>query len=127
MRVYVAGKWSPATVARVREVQAQLIGAGHVISYDWTTDEGNGTGSATQALNDMNGVLTADVFVLVAEDHDVVYCGAVAELGMALAIGIPVYVLGDALDTKRAVQGPCIFMQIPTINRGMAILKADLL
>lgn len=127
MRVYVAGKWGSDTIARVREVQDQLIGAGHTITYDWTTDQGDGSGTSSQAMNDMTGVLTADVFVLVAEAHDVVYCGAVAELGMALAIGLPVYVLGNALDTKRDVQGTCIFMKLPTLNRGEAALKADLL
>lgn len=117
MRVYVAGKYSPATNERVREVQAALIAAGHTITYDWTRDEVVG---ATQAINDMTGVLTADVFVLVAEAHDVVYCGAVAELGMALASGLPVYVLGDALDTKRSIQGSCIFLKLAQIRRADA-------
>lgn len=116
MRVYVAGKFGPATNARVREVHATLIEAGHTITYDWTTDQ-DGGGTAQQAINDMHGVLTADVFVLVAEDHSVVYCGAVAELGMALGAGLPVYVLGDALDTQRPNQGPCIFLKLGSIRR----------
>lgn len=124
MRIYVAGKYSPATNARVREIHAMLIAAGHTITHDWTADS---EVSTTQAMNDLNGVLTADAFVLVAESHDVVYCGAVAELGMALAIGLPVYVLGDALDTKRDVQGSCIFMKLPTLNRGEAVFKRDLI
>ena len=108
MRAYVAAKWSPSTIARAREVQAQLAAAGHVITYDWTADEL--PMNATQAINDMTGVLTADVFVLLAEE-DVAYCGAVAELGMALASGIPVYVLGDALDDR------CIFLKLAQIRR----------
>lgn len=123
MRIYVASKYSPATIARVREVYAQLIAAGHQITYDWTTDDTEG---AVQAINDLHGVLGADVFVLVAEDHDVVYCGAVAELGMALASGLPVYVLGDALDTARPIQGACIFLKLATIRRADAF-QTDLL
>lgn len=107
MRCYVAGKYGPSTIARVREVHAALVAAGHTITYDWTTDEVAGP---TQAINDMTGVLTADVFVLIAEE-DVAYCGAVAELGMALASGIPVYVLGTALDDR------CIFLKLAQIRR----------
>ncbi len=123
MRVYVAGKFAPQTITRVRAVQAELIAAGHHITYDWTADT---VEDANQAINDMHGVLGADVFVLVAEDHSVVYCGAVAELGMALASGLPVYVLGDALDTKRPVQGSCVFMKLGTIRRDDAY-RQDLL
>lgn len=114
MRVYVAGKYGETTNPRVQEIQNELRAAGHKITYDWTKDVQVGV---NQAMADMNGVLTADAFVLVAEDHSVVYCGAVCELGMALASGMPVYVLGDALDTKRDVQGSCIFMTIPSIAR----------
>lgn len=123
MRVYVAGKWAPTTITRVREVMAQIIVAGHQITYDWTTDDQAGP---IQAINDMHGVLGADVFVLVAEDPDVVYCGAVAELGMALASGLPVYVLGTALDTDRPIQGSCIFLTLGTIRREEAFVS-DLL
>lgn len=124
MRVYVAGKFSPPTIARVREIQAQLVAAGHTITCDWTSDD---VPAPQQAVNDMHGVLGADVFVLVAEDHSVVYCGAVAELGMAIASGLPIYVLGDALDTDRpGVQGSCIFLKLGSIRRADAF-QADLL
>lgn len=117
MRIYVAGKYGPETNKRVNEVQAALVKAGHKITYDWTRDESaDGGGTPSQAMKDMNGVLTADVFVLVAERMDVVYCGAIAEFGMALATGVPIYILGRALHERReGVQGPCIFTKIPAI------------
>jgi nucleoside 2-deoxyribosyltransferase len=123
MRVYVAGKYGDTTNPRVQEIQNELRAAGHKITYDWTSDAQEGT---NQAMADMNGVLTADAFVLVTEEHAVVYCGAICELGMALASGIPVYVIGDALDTKRDVQGACIFMKVPAIMREDAY-RTDLL
>lgn len=125
-RVYVAGKFGVETNKRVKEVQAELRAAGHRITFDWTNDQ-QSDGNATQAMNDMMGVLNADVFVLIAEDHTVVYNGAVCELGMAIAAGLPIYVLGNALDTRReGVQGPCIFMRLPQILREDAY-RADLL
>lgn len=117
MRIYVAGKWAPDTITRVREVQAELIAAGHQITYDWTTD--TLPLSSQQAINDLHGVLGADVFVLVAE-QDVPYCGALVELGMAIGAGLPTYVLGTALDDR------CIFLLLGTIRRDEAY-RADLL
>ncbi len=110
MRIYVASKFEEAP--RVREVQAQLIAAGHTITYDWTQNE---QVDATQAWNDAMGVVTADALVLVAE-KDLPYCGAMVEFGMALGRGIPVYVIGNALDTR------CIFMKLQEVHRGLADL-----
>ena len=104
--IYVAAKYEDAPHAR--EVMAQLIAAGHTITYDWTTNE---QVSDEQAWADMEGVLNADAFVLIAE-KDLNYCGALVELGMALAADIPVYVLGTALDDR------CIFLQLP-VHRGI--------
>lgn len=103
---------------------AQLIKAGHTITYDWTADE---QVSAQQAMSDFNGVLTADAFVLIAESHDVVYTGSLVELGMALGIGLPSYLLGDALMTSRERQGSCIFVHLPQIVKGEVAFTADLL
>lgn len=124
MRIYVAGKYGPNTNARVREVHTQLRAAGHVITYDWTGDE---QVSTQQAMNDLNGVLTADAFVLIAESHDVTYTGSLVELGIALGIGLPIYLLGDALMTSRDRQESCIFMHLPQIAKGEAAFTADLL
>lgn len=103
---------------------AQLIKAGHTITYDWTADE---QVSTQQAMNDLNGVLTADAFVLIAESHDVTYTGSLVELGMALGIGLPSYLLGDALMTSRERQGSCIFVHLPQIVKGEVAFTADLL
>lgn len=106
MRVYVAGKWEEKE--RVREVQQQLIAAGHTISYDWTTATAN---SREQAENDVAGVLNADAFVGVFE-KDLRYSGAIAEMGMAIANGASIYILGNAIDTN-------IFLRLPRVRRGI--------
>ena len=108
-RVYVAGKFEDAS--RVRIVQADLKDMGFEISFDWTHDPEAGP---TQAMNDYNGVMNADVVVCVFEkDYD--YCGSLVEMGIALGAGKPVFVLGNAPVTRRN-----IFMNHPNVFRGLS-------
>ena len=46
------------------------------------------------AKADLAGIVEADAFILVVDSADLVYKGAWAELGIALASVKPVYVLG---------------------------------
>ena len=107
MRVYVAGKWEEKE--RVRQVQTLLRKAGHTITFDWTKSAG--LGLEKQASRDTVGVLTADAFVGVFE-KDLPYRGAYTELGMAIATGIPIYILGHAADLN-------IFVNLPRVKYGM--------
>jgi nucleoside 2-deoxyribosyltransferase len=104
MKVYVATKWEEK--GRAREVMDQLEAAGHSITYDWTTSE---QFSSEQARLDLYGVMTADALVFLAE-QDLNYRGAYVELGVALATGIPVIVVGRAIDR-------CLFVTLPTVRR----------
>jgi nucleoside 2-deoxyribosyltransferase len=105
MRVYVATKWEE--IPRAREVMATLIQAGHTITYDWTHGE---QFNLEQAQADKQGVLTADAMVFIAE-KPLAYNGALAEFGMAIARGIPIYVLGTGIDAN-------IFINLPEVRRG---------
>lgn len=113
MRVYVAGKWEEKE--RVREVQAQLIAAGHTITHDWTKEESSSGYDpdlmARHAVADKAGVLAADAFVGIFE-KDLRYSGAVAELGIAVAMGIPIYILGNFVDRN-------VFAYLPEVRRGL--------
>lgn len=108
MKVYVAGKWEEKE--RVREVQEQLRAAGHTITHDWTS-EPLGAVPLECALLDKEGVLSADAYVGVFE-KDLPYKGAMSELGIAIARGIPCYILGTYCDRN-------IFMALPEIHRGL--------
>jgi hypothetical protein len=105
MRVYVAAKYENRD--RASDIMALLRKARHTITYDWTQNE---QVSADQAVADYNGVMTAEAFVLVAEE-DAAFCGALVELGIALGRGIPCYVIGHALDER------CIFLKLPQLRR----------
>ncbi len=110
MRIYVASKYEEK--AYVSEIMDALRKAGHVITYDWTTNE---QVNEAQARADMNGVRSAEALVLIAE-KDLNYCGALVELGIALGLRIPIFVVGKALNDR------CIFMRLPEIRRDFETL-----
>lgn len=115
--IYVAGKWE--LKARVREVQNMLQQCGHVITHDWTKHEAGDF--RRDSIIDLRAVADADVFVGIFEE-DVPYAGALCELGAALALGKPCYILGNAPITER-----CIFFYHPHIRRGELPFMRDLL
>ena len=104
MRIYVATKWERRD--RAKGLIQQLIAAGHTITYDWTAQEQD---SPRQAVADLHGVATADVVVILAEE-DLPYRGTYVELGVALALDIPVWLIGHGLDQ-------CLFVHHPHITR----------
>jgi nucleoside 2-deoxyribosyltransferase len=94
--VYVAGKFEDKE--QIREVQRKFREAGFEISHDWTTEDGTGmegaeldTYMAQCAKNDFFGVLQADFVVIM--NHAKAF-GTMTEMGLALAWGKPVYVVG---------------------------------
>ncbi len=102
MRVYVATKYENRV--RAQEVMELLRELGHEITYDWTTNE---QVSAQQAALDAQGVATADALIFIAEEA-YAYAGAYVEMGIAIGRGIPVLVLGHAIDA-------CIFTKLPNV------------
>jgi hypothetical protein len=102
----VAGKYEEKE--RVQEVMAQLIKDGHTITYDWTRhDEGF---TPRQAKKDMDGVVSAQALVMVAE-KDLPYKGSLVEMGMMLACGRLVWILGNAIND-------CIFTKLYQVRYG---------
>ena len=109
MRIYIATKWENSP--RAKEVAAQLEAAGHSISYKWWECE---QASQEQAERDMFGVVTADALVLIVE-RDLRYSGALTEFGMACVLNIPVFVMGNAIDSN-------IFLRLSNVRRGIETL-----
>lgn len=110
LKIYVAGKWQDRF--EVRTIQTILRDAGHEITCDWTDHE-YPTENVNEMLRhyataDIQGVKDADVVICVfIQKHH--YRGALVEMGAALALDKPVFVLGHAEDS-------CIFMQHPNIR-----------
>ncbi len=89
----------------------RLRAAGHEIAFDWTIST---QFSTAQAHHDREGVMAADALVVIAE-LDYPFRGTYVELGMALARGIPIYLLGEAMNA-------CIFVLLPEVHRGLGPL-----
>lgn len=118
MKIYVAGKWEEKQ--RVQEIQNYLRRFGHTITHDWTVTESCGDDEEKwkeHARNDKRGVLEAEAFVGVFE-KDLRYSGAIAEFGMACAIGIPAYILGNAINSN-------VFLRLPNVHRGLEGLISE--
>lgn len=117
MRIYVASKFENP---RAPEVAAQLEAAGHEITYKWWDCS---VASPEQALLDERGVRTAQALVLIVDGQGVWrYSGALTEFGMALALRIPVYLLGNDLDIEPRGSQPNIFTLLPGVYRGIETL-----
>lgn len=96
MRVYVATSFK--NIPEARAAQQALREAGHEITHDWTTKALDPAWPEwkredylrTCGDEDLAGVLSADVFVLI--NHEALRDG-MAEFGVALGRGIPIVVV----------------------------------
>lgn len=102
MKFYIATKFQ--NFDRVQEIRIYLESLGYSITYDWSRAT---VSDMAQAQLDVRGVREADFIVGIFE-QDYKYKGAIAEVGMAIALGKPVFILGDWLDGM-------IFMKLPTV------------
>ncbi len=105
--IYVAGKWQERE--RIRGIHRALRGLGHKITVDWTGHEEDDTEFPSgYAVEDVRGVQNADLFIgLFANKHE--YKGALVEMGVALGLNIPVYIIGHAIDS-------CVFSAHPLVH-----------
>ena len=94
MKIFVSGKIGQDS--DVRAVMAALRNQGHEITFDWTAIEHlrpyeeNSRASSKAATLEVDGVRRADLLVLLTDDRGV---GMFVELGAALALDKPVYVV----------------------------------
>jgi nucleoside 2-deoxyribosyltransferase len=111
LKIYIAGKWEERKkVAHLMEL-FRIIG--HKITCDWTTHEYPTENIKDKlrdyAVTDIRGVADCDVFIFYAISQ-LGYRGAFCEMGAALALGKPVFIIGDAIDS-------CIFTDHPLVQK----------
>lgn len=110
MKFYVAGKF--ADRLDVKAIMVGLLLRGHEITCDWTGHELHDNTEPHDlqqqwAVEDMQGVRKADVLIaLFVKPHQ--YRGAFIEIGAALALGKPVWVLGDTQRSATMMHHPFI-------------------
>lgn len=125
MKAYVAGKFSDkATVQGVHEKVRQK---GYNITHDWTTHEPSIASKtkedyAQDAIEDVQGVVDADVCVFLFTDPAYPYRGTFTELGMALALKkkiiayYPDPLKSDVSDKPGYLR--CCFLHHPLVKSG---------
>lgn len=108
MKIYVAGKWEERE--EVRKLQQQLRHLGHQITVDWTWHERDDPGFPTQyAVDDIKGVIACNAYVGIFK-NGLSYKGALVEMGVALACGKMVFIIGHAIDS-------CLFVSHPSVQK----------
>lgn len=96
MKFYIASRMENKAIAS--ELTKKLEAKGHAATLDWTQLEGlkpyeqNSKRSAEAAAQMVKAVQNADVFILFPDEGGT---GMYAELGVALATGKRVFVIGD--------------------------------
>ena len=91
MRIYLAAPWTRRVEAR--RVRDELEAAGHTVNSRWLDLHGGGGEHvlATEAQNDIDDLIACDVLVLLNLEKSE---GKAVETGFALALDIPIYVIG---------------------------------
>ena len=129
MKFYIASKFEDREI--VKEYIVKLTNEGHEVSYDWTDHKQakpysqHPNISQEHAITDMNGVLDADIFILISSPEK--GAGYSSELGAAIAAkelrGKPeVLVLGEHLDLNMFYFHPHV-KRYGTIEEIIAYLK----
>src|SRR5574341_1710104 len=96
MRLYVAGKWAES--AYCRDVMDMLKVLGHEITCDWTGHI-HPEKSEKYALEDQEGVRRCDVLLALMPNPSIFYKGAWIEIGMAIAYGKKVVIVGEEVSS----------------------------
>jgi len=111
LKIYVAGKWQERDL--IREIMKSLRDLGHEITCDWTDHEYPTENIkeklAKYAVIDIEAVTACDVLIFYAENN-LPYAGAFCEMGAALALGKPVFIVGEGIDS-------CIFTNHPLVMK----------
>ena len=112
MRFYVAGKYQERD--KVRLVFRELEKLGHSITLDWTNHDIYPNDAVAEKLgqfadDDVEGVRRADAFVgCLLNTHE--YKGLWVEMGVALALNKPCYLVGEAGNS-------CIFINHKLVKK----------
>ena len=115
MKIYVSAKFNDKD--RVREAYVLLKNAGHTITHEWIHNkqsfpfDQDTAFTAKCALEDFNGVLDADVFILFSNAEPSM--GASGELGAAIASSLlrntpDIYVVGPHFNTNFCFYHPLV-------------------
>ncbi len=95
MKIYLAGKWGARIPIRkiMRELETEQK---HEITHYWPDNEDGDRSPqflGKCAHDDIEGVRNADIVVVLMDDPEYAYRGSFTEIGAALALNKPVFVV----------------------------------
>lgn len=123
MRIYLAGPWTHRFQAN--GVAKQIRAAGHIVTSRWhdlwlESDSDDPTVLETEAQNDLLDLDHSDqLIVLNIEKSE----GKAVEQGYALALGIPIIIVGDARARFNIFQYLDAMTLVPDISAALNLLS----
>jgi len=111
MKIYIASSLHNAE--QVRNWRDALAPFGITLTFDWTQPPTQDR--VKLAALEMAGIRDAEAFILLLPGRK----GAHVELGAALALGIPAFLVGDINEQQETMDGPehCIFYHHSALSR----------
>lgn len=133
MKIYVSAKFNDKE--RVKKVYALLKQAGHTITHEWIHNEESypfdidPSFTAQCAVEDFNGVLNSDVFILLSNAEPSM--GASGELGAAIGSFIKfkkpyIYVVGPHFNINFCFYHPAV-TKIDSVEEALVNIKSMML
>lgn len=111
MKVYIATAFEHRKTIYRRAVNS-FEGRGHTITWDWNKGCHEGGHNDLDAVNDIVGVVAADMVLMLLPGGK----GTHAELGAALALDVPVVIVSP---TRCWGPGESVFYDHPTVKQKM--------
>jgi len=109
--VFVAASWADREVAKQISEELEKDGLFNVTTRWWNH---TGQNNACYAREDIDSVKAADIFVMYNTEKRTT--GKIAELGMALLRGIPIFIFGEKIDS---IYGSIVFQHAETTPSGI--------
>lgn len=123
-RIYIAGKWQEAELVRRYATELRILG--YYITMPWfECHVGPGIENITwSAVEDERGVRQADTCIFIFE-RELAYSGAMSELGIALALGKRIIVVGSGGNKNIFTHHPLV-EHVNTFEEAIACLNPQL-
>lgn len=97
---YMISKFATKDIIKEKIKEVQNIG--FCVTHNWTKEENYSKPKSTQVEQDINGVVKADFVIAIIDNPNYHYRGSFAEIGCALGLDKPVYLVTNNLEDGSA-------------------------
>lgn len=100
MNFYMISKFSTKDIIREKIKEVEKIG--FKVTHNWTLEKNYSKEKSTQVEQDINGVINSDFVIAIIDNPKYHYRGSFAEIGCALGLDKPVYLVTNNLEEGSA-------------------------